>query len=832
MSSQGLSRDNVQTMIRDISTSKVGTLEKIEGNTARCVVDGQVIPARFVAGLGLTERLGEEVVITFIDKDLSDGIVTGIVTDIDTSGDGVSEDDFGLLVGRVSVNEGLISDNAGSISALDGRVGANESAISTNTGAISGLDGRVGIAEGLINTNAGDISGLDSRVTTAEGNITSLDTRLGTAESNITTLGTTKADDNTVVHTTGNESIAGLKTFTGATTTAKRLIATNSATATHGVISRGSRANMLYDNVGITGGIASALIDVDITNGSDKKARVGKVGIYGNATSGDDGYPKLNYMWFSAITDNTYNRDATLKVDSQNRVGIAIAGTSRPTQALDVNGKIRMRTQTASGDGADIVTTKGYVDSGLGSKADASALTSHINADNPHGITKSTVGLGKVDNTSDLEKPISTATATALGLKADVTALNTHTGKTDNPHSVTKSQVGLGNVDNVKQYSASNTPPYPVTKVAGKTGAVTLVKGDVGLDKVDNTSDLAKPISTATQTALNLKADTSALTSGLAEKLDLSGGTMTGMFKGEGGRVSIDGYGIKSTRPLTLYMAFGTGNDIRFRDIFDSRDYTHRIYPFYSSEKGYSLTTELDNERSLTIYKDKVTVGTEEHEVYHEGNLTADAIPILSADKITSGVLGVDRIPNLSAGKITSGTFDSARIPSLNASKITAGTFGTARIPSLSADKITSGTFATDRIPSLPASKITSGTFHVDRIPQIGMVKVDGLSGALDEKIDKPTWTSQTITNDGVVVDWSHTTMGEVTILRGFINPNTKTNFTIKLPFHISGTISFTPRSDNTTYWVDWSGGQTDTIPLHRDSDANRGCHITIIGER
>lgn len=37
-----------------------------------------------------------------------------------------------------------------------------------------------------------------------------------------------------------------------------------------------------------------------------------------------------------------------------------------------------------------------------------------------------------------------------------------------------KSEVGLGNVDNVKQYSASNPPPYPVTSVNGKTGAVTV----------------------------------------------------------------------------------------------------------------------------------------------------------------------------------------------------------------------------------------------------------------------------------------------------------------------------------------------------------------------
>jgi hypothetical protein len=46
----------------------------------------------------------------------------------------------------------------------------------------------------------------------------------------------------------------------------------------------------------------------------------------------------------------------------------------------------------------------------------------------------------------------------------------------------------------------------PVTSVASKTGAVTLAKADVGLGNVDNTSDANKPISTATQSALDGKA--------------------------------------------------------------------------------------------------------------------------------------------------------------------------------------------------------------------------------------------------------------------------------------------------------------------------------------
>jgi hypothetical protein len=44
-----------------------------------------------------------------------------------------------------------------------------------------------------------------------------------------------------------------------------------------------------------------------------------------------------------------------------------------------------------------------------------------------------------------------------------------------------------------------------VTSVNTRTGEVTLIKSDVGLGNVDNTSDANKPISTATQTALNSK---------------------------------------------------------------------------------------------------------------------------------------------------------------------------------------------------------------------------------------------------------------------------------------------------------------------------------------
>lgn len=71
-------------------------------------------------------------------------------------------------------------------------------------------------------------------------------------------------------------------------------------------------------------------------------------------------------------------------------------------------------------------------------------------------------------------KALIDALQTEVNDKAPASDLTSHVGNTNNPHGVTKAQVGLGNVDNVKQYSASNPPPYPVTSVNGATGAVTI----------------------------------------------------------------------------------------------------------------------------------------------------------------------------------------------------------------------------------------------------------------------------------------------------------------------------------------------------------------------
>lgn len=152
-------------------------------------------------------------------------------------------------------------------------------------------------------------------------------------------------------------------------------------------------------------------------------------------------------------------------------------------------------------------------------------------------LDKTAVGLANVDNTSDANKPVSTATATALSGKVDKSTATTKGDLFAATAASTVTRLAVGTDGHVLTADSLQTTGIKwaapaVSSVASKTGAVTLVKADVGLGNVDNTSDASKPISTATQTALDLKVD---------ETVSVSGGT------------SLSGGGVlTASRTLTL----------------------------------------------------------------------------------------------------------------------------------------------------------------------------------------------------------------------------------------------------------------------------------------
>jgi hemerythrin-like domain-containing protein len=107
------------------------------------------------------------------------------------------------------------------------------------------------------------------------------------------------------------------------------------------------------------------------------------------------------------------------------------------------------------------------------------------------GITTNKVSVSDIiDNltTNASNKPLSAKMGAELKKLIDAIKIPTSLPASDvydwakqpSKPSYSKDEVGLGNLDNVKQYSASNPPPYPVTSVNGQSGAVSLDASDVG----------------------------------------------------------------------------------------------------------------------------------------------------------------------------------------------------------------------------------------------------------------------------------------------------------------------------------------------------------------
>lgn len=274
---------------------------------------------------------------------------------------------------------------------------------------------------------------------------------------------------------------------------------------------------------------------------------------------------------------------------------------------------------TAAGD----ATTKAN-NAKSGAETTAAGYVSTHNSDttNVHGIA----------NTADLatQSYADDSSATALqdakdysdSLASDYEAagsIATHSADTTNVH-------GIANTADLA------TQQHVATQVGLLLSSLT--KSSVGLSNVDNTSDANKPVSTATQAELDLKAplDDSALTGvTTAETLEVSGDlTVDGDFTVSGTTTTVSTQNLSVSDPM-IYM--GDGNttnsvDLGIVSAFNDGTYQHTGLVRDSSDGKWKLFKGVTDEPTTTVNfsqgsLDTLAVGLVEGVAHLSGTSTA-----------------------------------------------------------------------------------------------------------------------------------------------------------------------------------------------------------------
>lgn len=324
--------------------------------------------------------------------------------------------------------------------------------VNTKTGAVVLTQDDVGDGVTYVRTHNDFTDAVKAQINTNEDNIAMLDSDIAGLQSDVTTLTTALGSKQ--------------NTITGGAST----IADDNLTANRALISNGSGkvavSPVTDTELGYLDGVTS-----NVQTQLDKKLESAPV----TSVNGKTGAVSLGASDVGAVSTanvTTILGTSTTKVPSEKAVSDALSSAGQGDMlksVYDPTGAV----QTAGG-------IPDYVDSQLPTVNDATltiqrngtnvgTFTANASANRSIDITvptsKGDIGLGNVDNVKQYsaDNPPPYPVTSVSGKTGDVT--------------LTKSNVGLGNVDNVKQYSASNPPPYPVTSVNGQTGAVTIEAG-------------------------------------------------------------------------------------------------------------------------------------------------------------------------------------------------------------------------------------------------------------------------------------------------------------------------------------------------------------------
>lgn len=363
-----------------------------------------------------------------------------------------------------------------------------------------------------------------------------------------------KADNSAVVHMTGNETVAGIKTFSSSPIVPAPTSANQAVTKAYVDAAAGGSGkaddNMVVHLAGsetvtgakdFTGGLKAGGKDVVVDD---------DVRLTNTRTPSDNSVTSAKIAGGSVTAAKLSSGPATdgqvLSYDSGSLVWTTSTASGVISDAAPgVKGIIALSGDLAGTAGTPTVP-------GLAAKADNDTVVHLATAEAITGVKTFNVSPVVPTPTTNMQastkkyvddtvaanvSTVSSATTTSLGV---VQLAGDLSGTAAAPliagGAITEAKLAPAVVTKL------NATGGDVTSVAGKTGAVTLAKADVGLANVDNTTDANKPVSAATLTALNGKAATAHthaagdIASGTVAPARLGGGTAnnTTYLRGDG----------------------------------------------------------------------------------------------------------------------------------------------------------------------------------------------------------------------------------------------------------------------------------------------------------
>ena len=361
--------------------------------------------------------------------------------------------------------------------------------VNTKTGSVILTQDDVGDGKTYVRTHNDFTDAIKTQINTnedniamAESDIDGLQTDVGTLKTNVTSLQTALTNKQDVI-------VGAASTITEDNLAADRALVSNSS-------GKVAVSNVTSTELGYLDGVTS-----NVQTQLDKKLETAPV----TSVNSKTGAVQLNATDVGALPDSTVIPNKTSQLDNDSgfiselpiasstqlggvKVGAGLSVTANGVLSATGGGtadavewsNVLDKPTTISGYGI----TDAKIDNGtitLGDKTITPLTSAPVTSVNSKTgavvLTANDVGALPADTTIPT---VNDATLTIRRNSIDVgsfTANSANDVNIDINVPTDKSDIGLGNVDNVKQYSASNPPPYPVTSVNGQTGDVVLDAG-------------------------------------------------------------------------------------------------------------------------------------------------------------------------------------------------------------------------------------------------------------------------------------------------------------------------------------------------------------------